>query len=37
MLDDQMREITPQIKLESQRDDPFFAAIIAYLKEGSLP
>jgi hypothetical protein len=43
MLDDQAREmqndlqtqITPQINLESQRGDPFFAAIIDYLKEGT--
>jgi hypothetical protein len=45
MLDDQTREmqndlqtqITPQINLESQRDDPFFAAMIDYLKKGTLP
>jgi hypothetical protein len=30
-------QITPQINLQSHRDDPFFAAIIDYLKEGTLP
>jgi hypothetical protein len=37
MQNDLQTQITPQINLESQRDDPFFAAIIDYLKEGTLP
>jgi hypothetical protein len=30
-------QLSPQINLESQKDDPFFEAVITYLQDGALP